>query len=54
MNEYNLVLMVNHMVNFSAIFDPKLCELMVKYFIKVSTKIQGHFCRKMFDGLSGI
>jgi hypothetical protein len=45
--------MVNHIVNFFAIFVPKLMNLMVNYFRRVSTKINGHFCRMMFDGLRG-
>ena len=49
-----LAMMVNHIVNFFAIFDPKLCALMVNNFTKVSTKLHGHFCRKLFDGLRGI
>ncbi len=49
-----LAMMVNHMVNFFAIFNPKLCVLMVNHFIKMSMKTHGHFYRKVFDGLSGI
>ena len=51
---YFHVLMINHIVNFFAIFDPNLGDLMVNYFIKLNTIIHGHFSRKMFDGLSGI
>ncbi len=49
-----LALMVNHIVNFYAIFNSKLGDLMVNYLDKLSTKTYGHFCLKQFDGLSGI
>jgi hypothetical protein len=49
-----LALMVNHIVNFFAIFNRMFNDLMVNYFIKSSIKIPEHFYRKLFDGLSGI